>query len=272
MKVLKYDGNVWTNYSNGIPLDEFVYSMVMDHESNDGIYLSTDKAVYFRDASMSQWEPYSSGLPILPSRQMEINFTENTVRAGTYGMGIWKSALRCPTTPILTVSGIINPNVYEADYVTASGITTMSNLPTAFRGTHSVTLNPGFSSTGTTTPNTYCLAYIHNCNAIGNSPSLNRNYTVPPSYLQNEYENRDTELDLGSLTIFPNPSTGIFTIEMDGIKEATIEVYSISGIKMKSLKMEGSKTEIDLTNIPKGIYLLCIITNGEMISKKIIID
>jgi hypothetical protein len=78
--------------------------------------------------------------------------------------------------------------------------------------------------------------------------------------------------EIVGVTLYPNPTTGIFTIETEGIKEATMEVYSISGVKMKSLKMEGSKTEVDLTNIPKGIYLLSIITNGETISKKIIIE
>jgi hypothetical protein len=269
IKVIKFNGTTWSDYSTGIPADETVFSMIMDHASNDGIYLTTDKGVYFRDADMANWISYSTGFPIVFSKQIEINYLENTVRAGTYGRGVFKSQLSCPSITNNVLTGPIPPDIYEAsNTITASGGTTMTGSPTVFRAANSVVLNPGFSSTGSSTANNYLLAFIHGCSGGSTNPGMFRNSSFDSDSVAEIIENEE----IVGVTLYPNPTTGIFTIETEGIKEATMEVYSISGVKMKSLKMEGSKTEVDLTNIPKGIYLLSIITNGETISKKIIIE
>jgi hypothetical protein len=276
IKVLKYDGTTWTDYSNGIPVEEFVSTMVMDHESNDGIYLSTDKGVYFRNAGMSNWIPYSNDLPIIGSKQMEINYSENTVRAGTYGMGIWKSSLYCPHLQNLSKTGSITPYVYEAANITASGVTTMTGGPTAFRGTNSVTLNPGFVATGSITPNTYCLAYIHGCMGTGNSPALNRNHSFSSSFLQEREkdENEAKEAKEESIDIYPNPGNGVFILTVSSDEKAFIEVYNMNGKKVKSITTQRDKFnyEIDLTGFTKGVYLVNMASEGKQISKKIILE
>jgi len=52
------------------------------------------------------------------------------------------------------------------------------------------------------------------------------------------------------LKVFPNPSTGIFTIE--GITTASWQVYNAMGQVVK----EGAGTQVNLQGYAKGMYLL----------------
>jgi hypothetical protein len=62
------------------------------------------------------------------------------------------------------------------------------------------------------------------------------------------------------LFVYPNPSTGIFTISA----KANIEVYNIVGDLILS---ENNVTSIDLTAVPKGMYFVRL--NGDKIEKLI---
>lgn len=55
----------------------------------------------------------------------------------------------------------------------------------------------------------------------------------------------------GSLTIYPNPSTGLYTIEGN---EQEWEVLNLSGMSILS----GKGSELDLQNFPSGLYMLKI--------------
>lgn len=78
------------------------------------------------------------------------------------------------------------------------------------------------------------------------------------------------------LAIFPNPNTGIFTIEATGINnKAIIEVYNMFGQKVYQGNMNPSTiTQINLSNEPAGLYLYRVNTEqGALISSgKVIIQ
>jgi hypothetical protein len=271
IKMLKYNGTSWTDYSLGIPVDEVSCTMIMDHASNDGIYLATDKSVYFRDADMSNWIYYGSDLPILFSKQMEINYVENTVRTGTYGMGIWKSSLHCPHRSNYALTGSIVPHVYEAANITANGVNTMTGGPTAFRGTNSVTLTPGFIAVANSASNTYCVAYIHGCISGSTSPGM---YRIQPMLPQPKEISQEEEKEMQEevITIYPNPSTGIFKVEMKDDEKAMINVYNMKGEKVKSIVHKGTVSSIDLSGMPKGVYMVKVITEDKSFSEKIVLE
>jgi hypothetical protein len=42
---------------------------------------------------MDSWIDFSGNYPKLNSEQLEINYLEGTLRAGTFGLGIWKTPL-----------------------------------------------------------------------------------------------------------------------------------------------------------------------------------
>lgn len=75
----------------------------------------------------------------------------------------------------------------------------------------------------------------------------------------------NNSLSKADLIIYPNPTSDYITISNDKVKEAAIVDFT-GKILLKST----SKT-IDLSNLPKGIYILNVtIENGKSISKKVI--
>ena len=105
--------------------------------------------------------------------------------------------------------------------------------------------------------------------------------TQPPSMLAvvpegNEYVELP-EQDAASLPhykIYPNPTTGTFTLEMrecDQHQEVTVRIFALMGEMVLGLKMKGESSHIfDLSGQPDGLYLVRIFAENEMSVAKII--
>ncbi|MCE3278623.1 MAG: xly 2 [Bacteroidetes bacterium] len=92
------------------------------------------------------------------------------------------------------------------------------------------------------------------------------------SYLKNNSGNKNDIAENVDMSIYPNPSNGVYTIEMDFGSKATIEVYDVQGKKVRSFEQTGPKSVLDLKGAPKGMYMVRVISEGKMISKKIILE
>ncbi|HWY98612.1 MAG TPA: choice-of-anchor tandem repeat GloVer-containing protein, partial [Bacteroidia bacterium] len=80
-----------------------------------------------------------------------------------------------------------------------------------------------------------------------------------------------------TMTIFPNPSDGIFNFELAGvIGQSSVEIYNMLGeeIYSQALRQAQGDNTIDLSNQPSGIYLYRITSEkGEYIgSGKLVIQ
>ena len=77
----------------------------------------------------------------------------------------------------------------------------------------------------------------------------------------------------GNLQIFPNPSNGIVNISMDDISGKTAEVEVVNNLGKHILANTfQNTTTIDLSDYPKGIYIVRILINGQVINKKICLE
>ena len=74
-------------------------------------------------------------------------------------------------------------------------------------------------------------------------------------------------------TISPNPSRGIVQLNFaKSVATASITVSDFSGRTVYSTKLNSSQSQqIDLGNLPNGVYLVSIDANGELFTKKLII-
>ena len=85
----------------------------------------------------------------------------------------------------------------------------------------------------------------------------------------------DFDLD-NSLSIFPNPNNGEFTVKLaNAINNVNLEVFDIRGRRVLSntYKANGDFNQnINLGNVESGMYLLNIETNGQTTTKKIIVE
>jgi trimeric autotransporter adhesin len=76
-----------------------------------------------------------------------------------------------------------------------------------------------------------------------------------------------------SITLYPNPSTGIFTISFAGAQNfvpATMEIYNVLGEKVTvaTLKQVHGDHEINISSQPTGVYLYRIITeDGSLVGE-----
>ncbi len=91
-KVWYYDGTSWTNISGTLP-NVSANCIVYETGTNDGLYVGTDLGVFHRDASMSGWNAFMTGLPNVVIGELEISYLDGKIWAGTYGRGLWESPL-----------------------------------------------------------------------------------------------------------------------------------------------------------------------------------
>ena len=122
--------------------------------------------------------------------------------------------------------------------------------------------NPGMG----TYVETYYLKVTNNNNCIS-TDSLNVLWDFNGCNGINEYNNFIT-------TIFPNPTTGEVTINMEQSCDiSSVELFNFQGqilYKQKYNNYHTNQLSLDLTNFKKGIYYLKISLNNRFEIKKII--
>lgn len=74
------------------------------------------------------------------------------------------------------------------------------------------------------------------------------------------------DISQNKITLYPNPTTGIFEIEGLTISEYEVSVYTIYGQKVVS---QNNKTKIDLNGIDNGHYFVQIKSGNQIITQKI---
>ncbi|MDQ3047917.1 MAG: T9SS type A sorting domain-containing protein [Bacteroidota bacterium] len=243
-------GTTWSDYSTGlpgIPMNDLVY----ERGTNDGLYIATDVGVFYRNATMLQWECFSYQLPCVTVSDLEINYGKNVLRAATYGRGIWESSLACPQNYTLTLTGATNTNTFQEAqiYIASSQQITGGNV--LYRGGHYVELNPGFSAS----TNGYFSAYIHACDIIGNSNLTTREQQSPDVEMSQTTSSSKTTVP-EDLEVFPNPNDGHFTVMMEGV-QFNIEIYTVLGEMIYTEKdINETRYEVDLSTYPKGVYII----------------
>jgi len=75
-----------------------------------------------------------------------------------------------------------------------------------------------------------------------------------------------TELDF---SIYPNPTKNTVSIDLKDNNKAEITIYDLNGRVIKSQIIK-SKEKINMSELANGIYLIKIITNGEIITKRVV--
>ena len=122
-------GNTWSNISGtnlpNLPVNCIVYQDL----TNDDLYIGTDIGVYHKDNTMSEWQPFMTGLPNVEVAELEIHYGSGKIKAATYGRGIWESFLHSQPNKITNnFQNYINvyPNPTK-DYFTIN--TPLNNIP-----------------------------------------------------------------------------------------------------------------------------------------------
>jgi hypothetical protein len=76
-----------------------------------------------------------------------------------------------------------------------------------------------------------------------------------------------------NLNVYPNPSNGLFTLDLQSLPERSeLEIYNILGEKVYDEVINSSNVQIDLSDKPKGIYFFKIGSVGKVSSRKLVIE
>lgn len=73
------------------------------------------------------------------------------------------------------------------------------------------------------------------------------------------------------ITLYPNPTNGTFTIELNTNEKQTIRVFDMTGNSVISQNMENGKTTVNAGHLAAGIYTVNMVVNGTVINKKLVI-
>jgi len=119
-------------------------------------------------------------------------------------------------------------------------------------------LLPGSSSTGNWT--------VDDLSASGIVvKDIVENWNSDCNYLGVTKENDNETFDF---ELYPNPTNGIVTISGGNIQE--VKIWNINNQLLRSITINKKQFNIDLGNLPKGIYFLSVITSNGVFIRKIV--
>ncbi len=118
----------WTSMTYNLPL--VPVNCIEIDTSNMSLYIGTDVGVFYKDTTMSDWQAYNTGMPVVRVDDIQINYAKNEVWAATYGRSLWKSPkqtgfLGVSIVPFALNSLIVSPNPNHGSFT----INVTNNVP-----------------------------------------------------------------------------------------------------------------------------------------------
>jgi hypothetical protein len=203
-------------------------------------------------------------------------------------------------------SGLANSAMASANFVVNNpaivAAPTFSPAPGIYASKQSVTISSStsgvkiyFTNNGITPSNTTAAARLYTGPiSVGSNQQLKAiaykegfqpsvisvgNYTIGPVRIATEYagspyyfENMDAE-DMADqdamISIFPNPTSGKATIRSN-FGHGTLTVFNTLGQKIFSSEIDGSASEIDLSDYPTGLYSIQFVVGNSRIVKNLV--
>jgi|GEM_PF-5430742 len=92
------------------------------------------------------------------------------------------------------------------------------------------------------------------------------------SYKQ-EKQNTTTGIsdsEQSEISIYPNPTNGVFKLSLDNTQANSIEIYNALGVLVYNTNEIKLSNEIDITDLENGVYVVVVRTDNKNISSRII--
>jgi photosystem II stability/assembly factor-like uncharacterized protein len=90
--ITKNLGHTWKNITynlENMPLR----CAIIDHSDSSYIFVGGEIGIYYKSMNSTKWLPYMNGLPNVTVKDLEIHYGSNTLRAATWGRGLWEIPL-----------------------------------------------------------------------------------------------------------------------------------------------------------------------------------
>lgn len=90
-------GETWTNISSNLLNGEAPASLVHVLGTEGGLFLGTNKSVYYRSGFGQDWTMFNDGLPdVIACNILRPFYRDQKLRLGAYGKGLWETDLPAP--------------------------------------------------------------------------------------------------------------------------------------------------------------------------------
>lgn len=161
------------------------------------------------------------------------------------------------------VTGISSDNQEASSTINLTN-TISSGAQAIYHAADEVMLKDGFSSVS----GSQFRAYLEGCTTDYNArtAAVERavvTYPIAPSSVE--------KTELPENAVYPNPGTGVFRVKLDGIPSGKVEVVAGDGQAVfgRSFKNQ-AELEVDIKNSTPGIYILRVVSDQKVLTKKIV--
>ncbi|MEK7254403.1 MAG: LamG-like jellyroll fold domain-containing protein, partial [Bacteroidota bacterium] len=94
-------GATWQNLTTPLLDDRQISNIMAQYGTDGGIYLGTNRGVFYRNNSMTDWQPYSEGLPVsAQTNRLKPFYKKGWLRNGCWGFGVWEAPLFEPSAVV----------------------------------------------------------------------------------------------------------------------------------------------------------------------------
>ncbi len=94
-------GQQWQNITTASLNGEHITYILHQGGTDGGVYLGTQRMVWYRDNAMSDWTPFREGLPErISTCILRPFYRDSKLRMGSYGKGVWETPFFAPSRPI----------------------------------------------------------------------------------------------------------------------------------------------------------------------------
>lgn len=117
------------------------------------------------------------------------------------------------------------------------------------------------------------LTFLEDYNHDGNPGNDDTNASGSPDYLEATVALglQPVTLRNDAITLYPNPATNVLNIQNNtDDANASIDIYSVSGARVKSLKATESLTTVSVSDLQTGVYFVKVTMNNQVGNYKFI--
>lgn len=254
-----FEGN--NSSSNGFP-DVVTHSLVVLPHNPSIIWVGTDIGLFESTDSGSSWHYADNGLPAVSVYDMFVQ--DDKVVVATHGRGIWTA----------TFTGLSNLPDLQAISGSNGIVTTTAKYNIGYDSVQVYLNDVKYSTIQNTTAGTSSIQC--NVSTSGNYKIHIIGYKDSKPYQSNNvriYYTHVGIMDISQkkLNIYPNPTSGIVTIDLpsEKLENSIIEVYTLAGSKVLSQRINSVSDQINLQELKSGTYILRLNKEGIIYSEKI---
>lgn len=111
-------GTSWQNITYNLG-NMPIYCVAIDHTNQANIYVGAAIGIYYKPMNGTTWILYNQNLPNVAIEDLEINYGSNTIKAATWGRGLWEySLVNRNSFPAIVETSITNPPTFNTPKAT----------------------------------------------------------------------------------------------------------------------------------------------------------